>query len=149
MDMIWVVIILMLVAAIPDLLRKKRRYPSRGKGGPIPIPERRNKGKVHGPIVTPTRQRAQQKDVPSTKTAAPQTEKQPKPVAQPLPSIPAGQEHKAAVYSQYVMPTVAVSQPPRAAAWSGLHGDVRDIYAGLVWSELLQPPVALRQNRRR
>ena len=89
MEYIIAIILLMLLFSLPDALRRKRRYPHRGK--------RRS-----SPIDTPQRQKH----------------------TRPEP------------YS-YV-------QPP---AWSGLSGEARDIYAGLVWSELLQKPVSLRDRK--
>ena len=40
-----------------------------------------------------------------------------------------------------------VPEPASVPAWSGLSGEARDIYAGLVWSELLQKPVSLRDRK--
>jgi hypothetical protein len=156
MDTIWpVIIVIVLFAVLPDLLRKKRKYPTRGKKGPIPIPKRRKQGEVHGPIVTP-KQKAPQPAPPSAKQPLPQTNR---PVPKPVPSQqpePVPQPKKqtyrkpqTAVNPQAVPASAAtVTHLVQPEAWSGLHDEARDIYAGLVWAELLQPPVALRQNQR-
>ena len=39
MDLVWMIIVVVLMGVLPDLLRRKRRYP-RSKG-PIPVPPRR------------------------------------------------------------------------------------------------------------
>jgi hypothetical protein len=93
MDTIWpVIIIMVLMAVLPEMLRKKRRYPTRGKKGPIPIPERRDKGKtVHGPIITPKNRQPRQEQ--PSQTAPASTPKQPVPQSsrqrpQPVPPKP-------------------------------------------------------------
>lgn len=159
MDTIWpVIIIMVLMAVLPEMLRKKRRYPTRGKKGPIPIPERRDKRKkVHGPIMTPKSKQPQQ----APPSQMPQPSQQKQPVPQPYQTKPQPQPVKISQPAPQSIPVSAAYRPSspvqgmtpnaphlaRPAAWSGLDGAGREIYAGIVWSELLQPPVALRRGR--
>ena len=153
MEYIIGVILLMLLFALPDALRHKRRYPHRGKRRSSPMdttkPGQRTKQE-------PVPQRAPQQG--TAKRRAPEklrTARQAKGTPVPENTGRTGQVSRPAAAAVGTVPepasvptTPAVVysyiQPP---AWSGLSGEARDIYAGLVWSELLQKPVSLRDRK--
>lgn len=153
MEYIIGVILLMLLFALPDALRHKRRYPHRGKRRSSPMdttkPGQRTK---QGPAPKRAPQQGTDKrQVPEkTRTARPA-----KGIPVPENTGRTGQVYRPAAaaigtvpepVSIPTAPAVVYSyiQPP---AWSGLSGEARDIYAGLVWSELLQKPVSLRDRK--
>ena len=91
--MLWLIVAFVLMAALPDILRRRRHYAKRK--GPIPIP----------------------------------------------PSVPAAMPARPAAVSP-----VSVPQRVRPAAWSQLTPQARELYAGFVWSEIWQEPLAHRQR---
>ena len=151
MEYIIAIILLMLLFSLPDALRRKRRYPHRGKrrSSPIDTPQRQKQTRPE-----PSPQRASQTgQAPEqgkmhtagqgTRNPAPadtgRLEGNHRPAAATIGTTaePVTVPGAPAVVYSYV-------QPP---AWSGLSGEARDIYAGLVWSELLQKPVSLRDRK--
>lgn len=136
MDLVWMIIVVVLMGVLPDLLRRKRKYP-RSKG-PIPVPPRR-------------------KPAPAPKMEAPEV---------PEPSFPDWDEGwdnmdfpdepEPALPKKSVPPRVSAERPKsvpvvvpqrvRPAAWSGLTPQARELYAGFVWSEIWQEPLAHRKG---
>ena len=153
MEYIIGVILLMLLFALPDALRHKRRYPHRGKRRSSPMdttkPGQRTKQEP-APKRAPQQGTAQRRIPEKPRTVRPakgapvpedtgRTGQVSRPAAAAIGTVPepvSVPSAPAIVYS-YI-------EPP---AWSGLSGEARDIYAGLVWSELLQKPVSLRDRR--
>ena len=126
-------LILLILFSLPDALRRKRKYPKRK------YPRRTEKTLPGG--------RAQE-PVPDEGTAAAEPETVPD-----LPE-PTGLQRRwqqAAELPEETReqplkpPAVAVQKKPES--WSGLSQPARDIYAGIVWSELLQPPLARRRKK--
>lgn len=138
MDLVWMIIVVVLMGVLPDLLRRKRRYP-RSKG-PIPVPPRR-------------------KPAPAPKMEAPEP-------TVPEPSFPDWDEGwdnmnfpdepEPALPKKMAPPRVAAERPRpvpvvvpqrvRPAAWSGLTPQAKELYAGFVWSEIWQEPLAHRKG---
>ncbi|WP_296824312.1 hypothetical protein [uncultured Megasphaera sp.] len=153
MEYIIGVILLMLLFALPDALRHKRRYPHRGKRRSSPMdttkPGQRTK-QGPAPERAPQQGTAKRRVPEKPRTARPakgapvpedtgRTGQVSRPAAAAIGTVPepASVPTAPAVVYSYI-------QPP---AWSGLSGEARDIYAGLVWSELLQKPVSLRDRK--
>ena len=136
MDFIWMMIVVVLMAVLPDLLRRKRKYP-RSKG-PIPVP--------------PRRKPAPKAEVPEPKVPEPSfpdwdegwdnmtfpDEPEPEPPKKRVPP-------RVAIDHPRPVPVV-VPQRVRPKAWSGLTPQAREIYAGFVWSEIWQEPLAHRKG---
>ena len=115
--MLWLIVAFVLMAALPDILRRRRHYAKRK--GPIPIPPRRK------PAPAESAEEAD-REASMTETAAP---------AQ-APSVPAAMPARPAAVSP-----VSVPQRVRPAAWSQLTPQARELYAGFVWSEIWQEPL--------
>lgn len=142
MEYIIAVILLMVLFSLPDVLRRRRRYPSRKRRtSPMEKPTPRS--------VPPQTEMKRQEQVKKRPIPSPQPEvPRNRPVSQqPSPASLRLQQAAMTRTTQQVpvnvQPVTARVQP---AAWSELSGEARDIYAGLVWSELLQKPVALRRK---
>lgn len=122
-------ILVFLVVFLSDALRKKRRYKPRK--GPVPVPERRSK--------------------------AGQTMVE-EPVLAPVPPVVIRQTTTVAMPSQMVAPATVSTTTPVVVTpvrreepiegWQELTPETRDIYAGLVWAELWEPPVSQRYRYR-
>ena len=132
-------VLLFLLFSLPDLLRKKRRYPRRTQ----PAPEDSLPGDV------PHRTEREQKEPDYAEEAE-----------ESVPDVPVRTEPVQPAEDRVLQKRVPRPAPVRPAAsaavvpervhpepWSQVPAEARDIYAGLVWSELLQPPLAHRQRR--
>ena len=133
-NMVWLILAFVIMAVLPDLLRRRRKYPSRK--GPIPVPPRRKPAPEGAkPVPEAARPAAGQapdrQPSPAKKAAAPGTA---------LPHVPA------APAPQGAAAPVRVPQRVRPAGWSQLPPQARDVYAGIVWSEILQEPLAYRRG---
>lgn len=147
MDYVWLIIIMAAAAVLPDLLRRKRRYPKRK--GPIPIPPRKEEVKrkrqsLQTPVKTPPVSLAEKDKQPAaskTQQAAdrPVASDAAKKTGQPLAAV----TPKPIAAAPVKVPQVTSPEP-----WSTIAPEARDIYAGLVWAELLDKPVALRNKNR-
>ena len=130
-------IVIMAVAAIlPDLLRRKRTYPKRN--GPIPIPPRKEEVKrkrqsLQRPVKT-TEAVQDKKDNQTVLSEEKEKEVEPA-IASHVSAKP--------VVTASIVPTMIQPEP-----WSGIELEARNIYAGLVWAELLDKPLALRNKNR-
>lgn len=140
MDQFWFILVIAAMAILPDLLRKKRKYPK--KKGPIPIPPRKDEVK---------RKRATIQGAPvHTEPAA-----EPPVVMEELPYTPHEviREEEVVPYGSIphrvpsAVTRITVEPAKRPAPWSTLSPEARDIYAGMVWAELLEKPLALRQKK--
>lgn len=156
MEKIIAVLLLMLLFALPDLLRRKRRYPSRGKRRSSPmeeqqpsLPQRAQERETE--TVKPEsrqypeqRHRPKKEPDPSRTTAPAPPVRRPVPPQEPLPQpiLPVQELSPAATAAAVEK---ALPQPQQGEPWDGLVGSARDIYAGLIWSELLQKPLSLRK----
>jgi hypothetical protein len=157
MDFFWLIIIFAICFALPDLLRKKRRYPQgrrphkTGPMGTEPAPS--SSPAKHRPIELKrkrqsvfTKAQPAEKPVPHTPIPAPAPSKpqaeatRPAPVPAPRPVSTAMQPEIPAAAS---VPVHGQAAPP---PWSQLNPQAQQIYAGIVWSELLQPPVSVRRR---
>lgn len=124
-------IIMIILFSLPDAMRRKRRYPKRQ------APQERKR----------------------TEPAA-QPEARPSPVrqreakwTQPAQPAEADAAVQLAAYAASLPKQSRSAAPvrlakPKAEPWSGLSPEARELYAGLVWEELLQPPLARRRKRR-
>ena len=120
MDMLWLIVAFALMAILPDLLRRRRRYPRRK--GPIPVPPRRKPAPAKAPAPAETGEDAAGNEISAQETTAP--------VQPPRPAIA----------------PVSVPHRVRPAAWSQLTPQARELYAGFVWSEIWQEPLAYRRR---
>lgn len=128
MDMLWLIVAFVLMAALPDILRRRRHYGKRK--GPIPVPPRRKPAPAETSAPAEPVEEAD-RDASMAETAAP---------AQ-APSVPAAMPVRPAAASP-----VSVPQRVRPAAWSQLTPQAQELYAGFVWSEIWQEPLAHRQR---
>ena len=128
MDMLWLIVAFALMAILPDLLRRRRRYPRRK--GPIPVPPRRKTAPAKAPAPAETGEEAAGNEISAQETTAP---------AQP-PIVPAAMPARPAIAP------VSVPHRVRPAAWSQLTPQARELYAGFVWSEIWQEPLAYRRR---
>ncbi len=144
MDYIWLIFIMVAVAVLPDLLRRRRNYPKRK--GPIPIPPRkeevkRNKQPLQQPVKATTVPAAtKKKQTPAAvkeKTAAQPT------AVHSIPTAPAS----VSAVNPGAAAAITVPHMVRPEPWSMIEPEARDIYAGLVWAELLDKPLALRNKK--
>lgn len=147
MDYIWLIIMMAAAAVLPDLLRRKRNYPKRK--GPIPIPPRKEDVK--------RRRQSLQQPVKTTANTSDTKEKQTPVVsreetaARPAAAHPVNASHTpraAVVPNPGVAATMTVPHMVQPEPWSTIEPEVKDIYAGLVWAELLDKPLALRNKNR-
>ena len=120
MDMLWLIVAFALMAILPDLLRRRRRYPRRK--GPIPVPPRRKPAPAKAPAPAETGEDAAGNEISAQEMTAP--------VQPPHPAIA----------------PVSVPHRVRPAAWSQLTPQARELYAGFVWSEIWQEPLAYRRR---
>ena len=127
MDMLWLIVAFALMAILPDLLRRRRRYPRRK--GPIPVPPRRKPAPAKAPAPAETGEDAAGNEISAQETTA----RRSRPSCRP-PCAPSG-------YSP-----VSVPHRVRPAAWSQLTPQARELYAGFVWSEIWQEPLAYRRR---
>lgn len=130
MDMLWLIVAFALMAVLPDLLRRRRRYPKRK--GPIPIPPRRKPAPGQAAETTAP---AESGDTAVTDDVVPERAVP----AQP-PIVPAAMPPRPAIAP------VSVPHRVRPAAWSQLTPQARELYAGFVWSEIWQEPLAYRRR---
>lgn len=133
-------IIMIILFSLPDAMRKKRRYPKR-QTPPAETPQPPAPAKNEP---EPARTAPRRVPIRSRKVKAPAEE--------PAAAVPAAAAQLAA-YAASLPPQPKSAAPVRLAKtktepWSGLTPEARDLYAGLVWEELLQPPLARRRNRR-
>ncbi|MGE1061413.1 hypothetical protein NXG27_02060 [Megasphaera paucivorans] len=147
MDFLWVIIVFAIVVSLPDLLRRKRRYPTRrnpkpgptGESSPSPDKKSTDLEKEQPPVFTKTQQEQpaeQSIPVPTYKKI---------PVPQELPAQPM---HISQGMPETISAAVnTISQPvPSQSLWSQLPPQAQQIYAGLIWSEILQPPLSRRKR---
>lgn len=147
-------IILFILFSLPDVLRKRRKYPSNKKRKQ----QDKEKAKAKAPEDILAQSKPVDEDIPDI--AKP---RQPKPAEAPTPvtTLPEPEPEPTPVVTipKPVRPTVVAPQVPVTPAtavphmvhgepWAELSPEGRDIYAGLIWSELLEPPLALRRKRR-
>ncbi len=145
MDYVWLIIIMAVAAVLPDLLRRKRKYPKRN--GPIPIPPRkedvkRKRQSLQQPVKpapVPAAAKKKQTPLPKEETAAPPAAAHPVPVSH----TPAAMPNPGAAAAITVVPHMVRPEP-----WSTIEPEAQGIYAGLVWAELLDKPLALRNKNR-
>lgn len=128
MDMLWLIVAFALMAILPDLLLRRRRYPRRK--GPIPVPPRRKPAPAKAPAPAETGEDAAGNEISAQETTAP---------AQP-PIVPAAMPPRPAIAP------ISVPHRVRPAAWSQLTPQARELYAGFVWSEIWQEPLAYRRR---
>lgn len=121
MDMLWLIVAFALMAILPDLLRRRRRYPRRK--GPIPVPPRRKPAPAKAPAPAETGEDAAENEISAQETTVP-----------------------AAVPARPAIAPVSVPHRVRPAAWSQLTPQARELYAGFVWSEIWQEPLAYRRR---
>lgn len=132
-------IIMIILFSLPDAMRKKRRYPKRQ----TPPAEKTQQPAPAKNEPEPVRTAPRRVPIRSRKVKAPEEE---------AAAVPAAAAQLAA-YAASLPPQPKSAAPVRLAKaktepWSGLSPEARDLYAGLVWEELLQPPLARRRNRR-
>ena len=131
-------IIMIILFSLPDAMRKKRRYPKRQIPPEQPqLPDRPKQDPV------PSKTAPRRVPIRSRKVKTQSEE----PAAATVSSV------QLAAYAASLPARPRAAEPVRLAKtktepWSGLSPDARDLYAGLVWEELLQPPLARRRNRR-
>lgn len=125
-------IVMIILFSLPDVLRKKRKYPKR-QPTPQKKPEVQHADTDKAlPAQKPVNQaQAEKKAAPAISAAVEQENA----LASPLPKA------RPAVTARL---TVQKAEP-----WSGLSSEARELYAGFIWEELLQPPLARRRNRQR
>ena len=70
MDMLWLIVAFALMAILPDLLRRRRRYPRRK--GPIPVPPRRKPAPAKAPAPAETGEDAAGNEISAQETTAPE-----------------------------------------------------------------------------
>lgn len=140
-------LILFLLFSLPDVLRKKRKYPSNRKRK-----EQQRKQEQTRPTdtvaTTPTQPEPEPLPDIAKPRRAPQPVLQPEPAPAPVVTVPRTQPAAVPAVPLSVSPAVAVTHLTQGEAWESLSAEGRDIYAGIIWSELLEPPLALRQKRR-
>lgn len=122
MDMLWLIIAFALMAILPDLLRRRRHYPKRK--GPIPVPPRRKPAPAKTPAPAERAEEAAGNEASTRERTVPV----------PPPIVPAAAS------------PVSVPRRVRPAAWSQLTPQARELYAGFVWSEIWQEPLAYRRR---
>lgn len=143
MDYIWLIIIMAIAAVLPDLLRRKRKYPKRK--GPIPMPPRKEDVKrKRQPMQQPAKPTIAPADIKKQTPVISKEETPSQPTA--VHSIPTAPASVSAV-NPGAAAAITVPHMVRPEPWSMIEPEARDIYAGLVWAELLDKPLALRNKK--
>lgn len=135
--MLWLIILMIALAVLPDLLRRRRQK----RKGPIPVPPRRK------PLQAQYKLEADQA-LQVEEAASATTVETPAEGADivPPPAAETARINTAAPLVSQPAPTVVPSRQ-RVAPWSTLTPQARELYSGLVWSELWQAPLAKRPKR--
>ena len=134
MDFLWVIIVFAIVISLPDLLRRKRRYPTRRNTKPGPMGDNIPTSRKSKPIDL-------EKEQPPVFTKT-QQEKLPE------QSIPVPQELPVQIIPETVSAAVnMISQPVSPTPWSQLPPQAQQIYAGFIWSEILWAPPLSKRRR--
>lgn len=123
-------IILFAVFSLPDVLRRKRTYKKHRRSRSFPIPARQEK-KKRDPLIAETKE----KEIRQENTAS-------------FSASIVGPDKKAATIGASVRSSVH----RRAASidgWREVAPEAQDVYAGIIWSEILQPPLAIRSRQHR
>lgn len=123
-------IILFVVFSLPDILRRKRTYKKRRRSRSVPIPARQEKERREPLRAATTAKEIRQEPV----------------VSSPVSTV--GPDKKAATIGASVRSSVH----RRAASidgWREVAPEAQDVYAGIIWSEILQPPLAIRSRQHR
>lgn len=123
-------IILFAVFSLPDVLRRKRTYKKRRKSRSFPIPARQEK-KKRDPLIAETKE----KEIRQENTAS-------------FPAAIVGPDKKAATIAS-PMRSSARRRPVSGDGWHEVAPEAQDLYAGIIWSEILQPPLAIRSRQHR
>lgn len=123
-------IILFVVFSLPDILRRKRTYKKRRRSRSVPIPARQEKGRRE-----PLRAATTAKEIcqePAVSSSA----------------SPVSRDKKAATIAS-PMRSSARRRPVSGDGWHEVAPEAQDLYAGIIWSEILQPPLAIRSRQHR
>ena len=133
MDFTTAAILIMVVFSTgSEVLRKKRRYPTRGRqprgnGQPVKVPAKKTERKKRPTAATELPER--QGEAAEQTEAVYAFEAEP-----PAPVREAG-------------PAISVRKTGRLRPWSKLTAGQKRLQAGFVWSELWQSPLAYRRKR--
>ena len=142
MDYVWLIVIMAAAAILPDVLRRKRKYPKRN--GPIPIPPRKEEVK--------RKRQSLQQPVKATETVQDKKENPTAPTAGKKnaaePALASNVQILETVQSKPAITASTVPHMVQPEPWSMMEPEARDIYAGLVWAEILDKPLALRSKNR-
>ncbi len=130
-------IVLIVLFSLPDALRRKRKYPKRTKPAPQPESRRQTEERNTAPQPSP---------VPTAgRKLRPRVE--PRQVRPPVQrDLPASVPAAAVTAAAPPVPPAAVHRTEEP--WSRLPAPAKELYAGIIWSELLQPPLAYRRKKR-
>lgn len=130
-------ILMIILFSLPDTLRKRRKYPTR-KRRPAPMPRQYPKDEQ-----TIDMQTAEEETIPEIARPRKPERTYAAPVSvSVVPASTAVKIERTAPVEPTDVPHIVHGEP-----WSELAPEARDIYAGLVWSELLEPPISRRRRR--
>ena len=160
----WVlfIVVCLVLFSLPDMLRRRNKYPRHGPAGkPLPpiagkpgkIELPRRKVSVQAPA-SPAEVKEKMQPLPDTEPAAeppvgplPQTSSQPS-VPERQTELPVGDSLKEGTT---FLPAPPVQETPLILTRvvhrrPHLNQAARQIYGGIIWSELLQPPLSRRKR---
>lgn len=123
-------IILFVVFSLPDILRRKRTYKKRRRSRSVPIPARQEKERRE-----PLRAATTAKEICQEPAVF-------------SPASPVSGDKKAATIAS-PMRSSARWRPVSGDGWHEVAPEAQDVYAGIIWSEILQPPLTIRSRQHR
>lgn len=136
-------LLLLLFFSLPEVLRKKRKYPPRKR-----MPQHNEHDET-----LPSAHAEKLPEIARPRHARPLPEyshhtgnnEEARRMAYAAQEVTAGERHSAVCDVPLTLHSAAPHMV-REEPWSELSPEARDIYAGIIWSELLEPPLARRRK---
>lgn len=133
--MLWLIILMIALAILPDLLRRRQRQKARK--GPIPIPPRRKPLETKYKRDEPAVEKGEPPAGPLLSEAV---------AVQGTQNVPLQQKQQKIQLQKKTF--LQVPRRRQAASWSTLTLQARELYSGFIWSEIWQAPLAKRRKIR-
>lgn len=126
------ILLLMVLFSLPDMLRRRRRYKTK------PRPKAPTRTMSKQPSNQPVEARRQEDSSNRTDEGISEVQKA---------WLQALERDDGPSHTKSPSTSAVPKEDEPREGWSQLEGTARDIYAGIVWSELLQKPKSLRRRQ--
>lgn len=126
------ILLLMVLFSLPDMLRRRRRYKTK------PRPKVPTRTMPKRPSNQPVEAGRQEDSANRTDEGISEAQKV---------WLQALEQDDGPSHTKFPSPSAVQKEDEPREGWSQLDGMARDIYAGIVWSELLQKPKSLRRRQ--